>query len=417
MPLFGSPDVRKLKEKRDLPGLLQALEYQPRAQSGRAPEVRRDAARALAEIGDERAIRPLIAAGGRAIYNSEEQQAVAQALLSFGGRVVEPLCEQLGLDQDWFMAKPGQDSAIAFAVNLLGQLQDKRAVEPLIRLFLQNPVLREETAAALAILGDSRAVSTLVKALEKGQIPPPDLADNGRAAVFRALGELQDEQAIEPLVAAFWRDLHLRTPILEALARFDDPRALQPLVDSLLSHDAERRRLAAEALQTIPSAQAVRPLVQAVTALRDPGLSVRLQAIETLGGLPSTLAISPLIQVLCFENPDERWRAADALASRGAAAVPNLVTALGDSGKRTGVNAAIALWQIGAPALEPLVAALQRARAGDWLCRRAASVLQLWAEDETRAGKAEGPVLNALRSLSAHPDANVRNMVTAVSAR
>jgi HEAT repeat protein len=48
MPLFGPPDVRKLKEKGDIKGLTKALSYQ------KDEAVRRDAARALGQICDIR---------------------------------------------------------------------------------------------------------------------------------------------------------------------------------------------------------------------------------------------------------------------------------------------------------------------------------------------------------------------------
>ena len=56
MPLFGPPNVDKLKAKRDVKGLSRALSYQ------KDDEVRRRAAKALGEIGDAQAVEPLTAA-------------------------------------------------------------------------------------------------------------------------------------------------------------------------------------------------------------------------------------------------------------------------------------------------------------------------------------------------------------------
>jgi|WetSurMetagenome_2_1015567.scaffolds.fasta_scaffold644508_2 hypothetical protein len=55
MGLFGPPDVAKMKAKRDVLGLIKALRYQKDA------GVRQAAARALGELGDPRAIEPLVA--------------------------------------------------------------------------------------------------------------------------------------------------------------------------------------------------------------------------------------------------------------------------------------------------------------------------------------------------------------------
>jgi HEAT repeat protein len=54
MGLFGPPDVEKMKAKKDDNGLIRALRYQ------KGFQVRVSAA-ALGEIGDHRAIEPLIA--------------------------------------------------------------------------------------------------------------------------------------------------------------------------------------------------------------------------------------------------------------------------------------------------------------------------------------------------------------------
>jgi HEAT repeat protein len=57
MPLFGGPpNVGKLKAKRNIKGLINALGYK------KDWGIRRDAAEALRQIGDARAVEPLIAA-------------------------------------------------------------------------------------------------------------------------------------------------------------------------------------------------------------------------------------------------------------------------------------------------------------------------------------------------------------------
>jgi hypothetical protein len=84
MPLFGPPNAEKLAAKRDVKGLIQALGYQ------KDWCVRRDAARALGQIGDSRAVEPLIAALNDA--DSNPRTAAAQALGTIGDvHAVEPL--------------------------------------------------------------------------------------------------------------------------------------------------------------------------------------------------------------------------------------------------------------------------------------------------------------------------------------
>jgi HEAT repeat protein len=61
MPLFGPPNIDKLKAKRDVKGLIKALGYERAAVKDKAEGVRYYAARALGQIGDARAVEPLIA--------------------------------------------------------------------------------------------------------------------------------------------------------------------------------------------------------------------------------------------------------------------------------------------------------------------------------------------------------------------
>ena len=56
MPLFGSPNIEKLKSKRDVKGLIKALGYLKNA------NIRFKAAQYLGNIADPRAVEPLIAA-------------------------------------------------------------------------------------------------------------------------------------------------------------------------------------------------------------------------------------------------------------------------------------------------------------------------------------------------------------------
>lgn len=98
-----SPSVRELKAKRDVEGLIKALE------DGRE-KVRQIAAKALGEIGDKRAVEPLI----RLLEHESEYGVVLRT-----------------------------------AVDALGNIGDKRAVTPLTRI-LECQRIRKATELALA---------------------------------------------------------------------------------------------------------------------------------------------------------------------------------------------------------------------------------------------------------------------------
>ena len=62
MPLFGPPDVEKLKARRDVNGLIKALSYEKDSKKDKPLRTRSEAARALGEIGDPAVIPALVAA-------------------------------------------------------------------------------------------------------------------------------------------------------------------------------------------------------------------------------------------------------------------------------------------------------------------------------------------------------------------
>lgn len=81
---LGELNVKLLKRRGDIDGLIKVLE------TGRHPESREEAAEALGEIRDPRAVDPLIAA--LRDRNSEVRAEAAEALGKIGDRkAVEPL--------------------------------------------------------------------------------------------------------------------------------------------------------------------------------------------------------------------------------------------------------------------------------------------------------------------------------------
>lgn len=115
----GPPDTARLRAACDVSGLIMALGDR------QDWHVRHDAAAALGEVGDPRAVEPLIAC------LRDPSEAV---------------CDVAG----W----------------ALGEIGDARAVEPLIAALAdKDPLLRSAVATALGKLGDPRAVEPLVLAL------------------------------------------------------------------------------------------------------------------------------------------------------------------------------------------------------------------------------------------------------------
>jgi HEAT repeat protein len=181
----------------------------------------------------------------------------------------------------------------------------------------------------------------------------------------------------------------------EAFAQLVEMTEQTPdILISLLKHeDSDVRRIAAKALGTAKGAQAVEPLI---ARLSDGNWDVRRAAAESLHELawqPQTEeqrvaysiakqswnelvqigapAVEPLIARLGDAAWDVRRAAAEALGRLGdARAVEPLIARLGDDNWNVRRAAAEALVKIGAPAVEPLIARLSDA---DGSVRRAAA--------------------------------------------
>jgi HEAT repeat protein len=147
LPLFGPPNVDRLIAKKDVSGLIDALEYP-------VPwRVRRDAAMALGAMGGADAVEALIAALG------DDHASVRLAATEALGRI-------------------GDRGAVEHLIGVLGS--GSRAVE-----------IRKAAADSLGQIGDSRAVDSLLVCLK-------DASWSVRRAAAEALGWIGDPRAVEP---------------------------------------------------------------------------------------------------------------------------------------------------------------------------------------------------------------------------
>ena len=136
----------------------------------------------LGEIGDPRAVEPLIrlVSTGQLLFVGDN---LVEALRNFGAPAIQLLIKALG------------EGNLA-AAEALGEIGDKRAVEPLIKaLGDDDPLVRDHAASALGEIGDKRAVEPLIKVLED------DVSDVRMWAAY-ALGEIGDKRAVGPLIKA-----------------------------------------------------------------------------------------------------------------------------------------------------------------------------------------------------------------------
>ena len=157
--------------------------------------VRWDAAQALGESGDARAVEPLI----RALKDDydEVRSISAKGLKNLkDARAVEPLIRLLA------GFKCGEGDAPWDAAEALGEIGGARAVEALIHAFkrFKGTNVSLKAALALARMGDAKALKTLIGALR-------DKDEWTRKYAAQALGESGDARAVEPLIEAL-KDRH-----------------------------------------------------------------------------------------------------------------------------------------------------------------------------------------------------------------
>ena len=411
MPLFGPPNIEKLKERRDIEGLTKAARY-------KQPDVRAKAVMALAESHDVRALEPLIAAiDDASLLHGVVYSALIAVVELGGGQSFVPLIRALR-HRSWGVR--------ADAARLLGRLRDDRALRPLIGALddeesevqvaaaealgelgnpvasvpligaLRSPLCRRKQAAIAALrkLRSPLAVEPLIEVVAAktvdGRMSDTDRQDRVLAA--HALGEL-GFLAVTPLMVALKQaEPEVKPYIVQALGLVGGPEAEQA-VETLTAalKDEERggiaRPAAAKALGQLGDARAVKPLL---AALKDNKWSwssrLRETAAEALGKLGDARAVEPLIAALKDKELSVRLAAAGALGELGhAAAVEPLVAALERTSSPLCATVAEALGKLGdARAVEPLIALWH-------------TILSYLGGDYTDALKATARALGALK--------------------
>ena len=177
--------------------------------------MRQAAVRALGQIGDARAVEPLIATLKH--WDKDVQQAAAEALGEIGdAQAVEPLIVALSKFKTVMVRRA--------AAEALGEIGDAQAVEPLIAALSDKAeAVREGVAKALGKISDARAVDALIVALSKDKVVKVC------QAAAEALGEIGDARAVGPLIAALsdsMSDWILRFPEVK-LVIFGHPEVKQ----------------------------------------------------------------------------------------------------------------------------------------------------------------------------------------------
>jgi len=164
------------------------------------------------------------------------------------------------------------------------EMEAKMDVEGLINVLKYNGKwnagigdAKTTAAKALGEIRDTRAVEPLIQALQDAYFDEDFFWETGemesfspwvRNAAAEALGKIGDARAVEPLIKALKSET-VRVNAAEALGNIGDIRAVEPLIKTLKDKDQFFRRKAVEALGKIGDARAVEPLSKAALKDRD----------------------------------------------------------------------------------------------------------------------------------------------------
>jgi hypothetical protein len=176
----------------------------------------------------------------------ESLNEIAADLIRFkDSRVVKPLIQALSAPKSEIVDSEEKMGIRQLAAQILGELGDLRAVEPLI-CALNDKYFMTRIAAAMSLgqLRDERAVQPLINVLQ-------DSDEDVRRA---AAGSLVKLKAVEPLIEVLnHNDKRVRFQAVWALGDIRDLKAVEPLSQLTEDEDKEVKEAALRALKQIHS--------------------------------------------------------------------------------------------------------------------------------------------------------------------
>jgi HEAT repeat protein len=259
--VLSSANVQKMKDERNVRGLVMALKH-------RDPAVAYEAVEALGEIGDPAAAGPLTEALTGDKYSGLRWKA-AEALTQIGTESVPYLINAL--------ENPDEDVRWKAAISL-GEIGDRRAIDPLIRLLGdEDRFVRSRAAYAIGIMGE-QVIQPLAEVLSTEK--NPDL----RLGAVMALGRIQADPATRLLIRATTDSAwDVRQEAMTALAATGRD-GLLVLLDALKFAEKREEINIIRVLGEIGSKDAIEPLMQLLETADADARPLIIQAIADLGG-------------------------------------------------------------------------------------------------------------------------------------
>jgi HEAT repeat protein len=330
---------------RNLPAKL-AVPFLVRGFFGMKSDVYTNSKKTLVEMGQS-AVDPLISLFENRNLDDQLRSDMAeddQQILGFGG-VRASIAETLG--------EIGDSRAIPSLVNSLKTERDSWIfwhVRDALSKLRWRPTDDEQKAWYFASQRYYRECVNLCKpyALEPllHMLDICRIHDDSRDEVVRALGELGNPGAVDPLLALLKETYVSKQAIIEALGKLRDPRAFEPLKAKLKSKSPKERHSAVIALGYFGDNRAVDSLI----TLKTNDKAFQLARIDALGKLGDKRATALLIGFLRDEDAQIRRQAAVSLGVLGdKQSVQPLTSALQDESEIVRAEAASALGKLGVP--------------------------------------------------------------------
>jgi len=262
-------------------------------------KVRRAAASSLGNLEDPRSVPALIEA--LRDTDAEVRACVAEAL----GNMEDPRAIP-GLTA---AIKDGSPEVRRRAISAISNMEGgNKPVDAFIAaLSDSNAEVREAAVEALSDVQDKRAVRPLIKLLS-------DASSDVRHQTAHALGNLEDPAAAEPLAAALRdSDADVRSAAAQSLSQLGLTTAPAALIEATKDKNPDVRQNAIQALGQIRDPKSV-PTLR--VALNDANADVRDAAIEALSEVRDSSALDALVAALKSSDPNVRRQAAEALGQR-----------------------------------------------------------------------------------------------------
>ncbi|MEL6150206.1 MAG: HEAT repeat domain-containing protein [Chloroflexota bacterium] len=304
----------------------------------------------LAELGDERAIDPIIA-------SFERGGTIAHHIAKFGSAALAPL--RVALDHS-------HGSVRAEACLALGYLKDTDSVQKLID-FLNgfHEVVAEAAATALGEIGDERAIPPLIAALDDSNeyyavrvsaaTAIGKIIASGTQKTDVSLPQKTQDNVSDALLRALDdTDSRIQQSAVQAIALTANPRLIEPLVSVLTRPEDVDDRVREAAI--VASGQfGVLAVPEVIGLLLHADSLVRHAAVRTLVLINEPEATNYLVESLTDPSDSIREIAAIALSKDQETGIDQLFDALVHEDRDMRMAAALAIGKAGSDHLERLL--------------------------------------------------------------